>query len=214
MTTITTRAATGTASRLRVLGLVTVAASLLGTVCAVAIIAWPAQVSDDYYSYPFDASSYTAAQTFFAVHHLGTLAGLYGLALLAWSRASRPTKAGLVVAILGMVVLTVCEIFAISAAHARFGTPRADAVDNSYGIAMTLLGVGMVVAGVGLARRPVLPGWGRWVLLALGVYVFVPLFPAVFGPMVLGRIAIGVWMLLFAALGVALVRAARDGTEP
>jgi hypothetical protein len=176
----------------------------------VAIIAWPAQVSDAYYSYPFDAVSYTAAQTLLAVHHLGALAGLYGVALLAWSHASRPTKAGLGVAILGMVVLTACEIFAISAAHAQVGTPRADAVYNSYGIAMTLLGVGMVLAGLGLARRPVLPGWGRWVLLTLGVYVFVPLFPAVIGPMVQGRIAIGVWMLLFAALGIALVRAAPD----
>jgi len=32
------------------------------------------------------------------------------------------------------------------------------------------------------------------------------MFPAVFGPMVLGRIAIGVWLLMFAALGVALMR--------
>jgi hypothetical protein len=72
---------------------------------------------------------------------------------------------------------------------------------------MTLIGLGLVLAGVGLARRPVLPGWGRWVTLALGVYVFVPMFPAVFGPMVLGRIAIGVWFLMFAALGVALMRA-------
>lgn len=30
---------------------------------------------------------------------------------------------------------------------------------------------------------------------------------AVFGPMVLGRTAIGVWSVMFAALGVALVRA-------
>jgi hypothetical protein len=37
--------------------------------------------------------------------------------------------------------------------------------------------------------------------------VFVVMFPAVFGPMVAGRIAIGVWMLMFAALGASLVRA-------
>jgi hypothetical protein len=45
--------------------------------------------------------------------------------------------------------------------------------------------------------------------LGLGVYVFVVLFPAVFGPMVAGRIAIGVWLLGFAALGLAIRRAAR-----
>ncbi|MET0915671.1 MAG: hypothetical protein ABWY81_05680 [Jiangellaceae bacterium] len=31
--------------------------------------------------------------------------------------------------------------------------------------------------------------------------------PPVFGPLVAGRLAIGVWMLMFAALGASLVRA-------
>jgi len=75
--------------------------------------------------------------------------------------------------------------------------------------ALWLYGVGAV-----LVAAAVLPGWGRWVPLVLGAYVFVPLFPAVFGPMVLGRIAIGVWLLLFAALGVALVRAAQEEARP
>ena len=35
-----------------------------------------------------------------------------------------------------------------------------------------------------------------------GVYVFVVMFPAVFGPMVAGRIAIGVWLLGYAGLGL------------
>jgi hypothetical protein len=195
------------ATRLRTLGLVTVAASLIGAACAAVIIAWPPQVSDQWYSYPFDPAGFTVSQSFFALHHLGMFAGLYGLALLAWPRASRVTRAGLIIAALGMVALTACELFAITAANARVGTPAADAVDNSYGIPMILIGLGLVMAGIGLARRHVLPGWGRWVPLALGVYVFVPMFPAVFGPMVLGRIAIGVWMLMFAALGIALMTA-------
>jgi hypothetical protein len=193
--------------RLRTLGIVTVVASVIGAACAVVIIAWPPQVADDWYSYPFNATGYAVAQWFFAVHHLGILAGLVGLARLARPRASRATRAGLIIAAVGMVALTACELFAITAAQARVGTPTANAVDASYSVPMLLIGVGLVLAGVGLARRPVLPAWGRWVTLALGTYVFVPLFPAVFGPMVLGRIAIGVWMLMFAALGVALIRA-------
>jgi len=202
MTTITMQA-----TRLRTLGLVTVVASLIGAACAVVIIAWPPQVSDQWYSYPFDSTGYTVSQSFFAVHHLGMFAGLYGLALVAGlGRASRAIKAGLIIATLGMVALTACELFAITAANSQVGTPTADAVDNSYGVPMILIGTGLVVAGIGLARRHVLPGWGRWVTLALGIYVFVPMFPAVFGPMVLGRMAIGVWLLMFAALGVALMR--------
>jgi hypothetical protein len=122
MTAITTRAMP--ISRLRTLGLVTVVTSLIGTACAVAIIAWPPQVSDDWYSYPFDATGYAVAQSFFAVHHLGILAGLFGLAGLAWPRASRATRTGLLIAILGMVALTACELFAITAAKPRWVRPQ------------------------------------------------------------------------------------------
>src|SRR5919107_1569936 len=102
MTTITMQA-----TRLRTLGLVTVAASLIGAACAVVIIAWPPQVSDQWYSYPFDSTGYIVSQSFFAVHHLGMFAGLYGLALVAGlGRASRAIKAGLIIATLGMVALT------------------------------------------------------------------------------------------------------------
>src|SRR5207342_2637811 len=62
------RAAGGT--RLRTLGGATVIAGLLGATAAVAIIAWPDQVTDRHYSYPFDATGFTVAQAFFAVQHL------------------------------------------------------------------------------------------------------------------------------------------------
>jgi len=211
MTTAVTSHALEAPSRLPALGVVTVVAGILGAASAIVIIAWPDQVSDRHYSYPFDATSYTVAQSWFAVQHLGLLAGLYGLARLGWSRSSRLTRSGLVLTLVGMVGLTACELFAIRAADALVDTSRANAVDNSYGVPMVAIGSGMVVAGIGLARRPVLPSAGRWLLLVLGGYVFVVMFPAVFGPSVTGRIAIGVWMLMFAALGRALVHADRDG---
>jgi hypothetical protein len=198
-------------TRSALLGRITVAAGLLGAASAVVIIAWPNQVSNQHYSYPFDATPYTVAQTWFAVQHLGLLAGLYGLARLGWSRSSRLTRGGLTLCLLGMVGLTACELFAISAADAQVDTSRANAVDNSYGLPMIAIGVGLLVAGVGLARRPVLPGAGRWLVLAMGGYVFVVMFPAVFGPLVAGRLAIGVWMLMFAVLGMALHEAEQGG---
>ena len=82
-------------------------------------------------------------------------------------------------------------------------------VGGLYGVPMVLLGLGMVVAGVGALRAGLFEGARWWLPLGLGVYVFVVLFPAVFGPMVAGRIAIGVWLLGFAALGLAIRRAAR-----
>ena len=44
------------------------------------------------------------------------------------------------------------------------------------------LPVGMLLGGIGFGRSSGLTGWRRWLPLALGVYVFVPLFPAVFAP--------------------------------
>jgi len=40
----------------------------------------------------------------------------------------------------------------------------------------------------------------------LGVYVFVPLTPAIMGTFTAGRLGIGGWMLLFAVLGFGLTR--------
>jgi hypothetical protein len=207
MTTATGSQAVEARSRLNTLGVTTVVAGILGAASAIVVIAWPDQVSDQHYSYPFDTTSYVTAQLWFAVQHLGLFAGLYGLARLAWPRSSRLTRTGLALTLVGMVVLTVCELFAISAAHALVDTSRANAVDNSYSVPMVVIGLGLMIAGLGLARRPVLAGAGRWLPLIMGGYVFVVMFPAVFGPQVAGRIAIGVWMLMFAALVVSLVRA-------
>jgi hypothetical protein len=56
-------------------------------------------------------------------------------------------------------------------------------------------------------------GWRRVLPLILGVYVFVPLTPALFASYVLARLAIGGWMLGFAFLGWALVKTAQE-TSP
>ena len=69
---------------------------------AVVIMAWPDQVSDQHCSYPFDATSYAAAPSWFAVQDLGLLAGPYGLGHLAWSRSSWLTRAGLTLPLVGM----------------------------------------------------------------------------------------------------------------
>lgn len=204
----TTTAMHPLAGRIRVgaLGRTTALAGVAGAVSALVIILWPDQVTDRHYSYPFSAAWYVATQVFFAVQHLGLVAGLAGLTGLAWSRSSRTTRTGLVLTTAGLLGLTACELFAITAAHALVDTARADAVDNAYGVPMIAIGAGMLLAGTGLARRPVLTGAGRWALLGMGVYLFVVMFPAVFGPMVAGRVAIGIWMLMFAGLGLSLMR--------
>ena len=190
----------------RRLAAVCVVAALMGALSAAAMLAWPPMVAEDRFSYPFDAAWHIVFQLFFAVQHLGLLAGIVALGHESRRRPGRATRAGVVVAAVGMVVLTAAELLSVAAARSEAGSARADLAEGAYGPAMILIGIGFLVAGVGVARGRLLPGWGRWVPLALGGYVFVVLFPAVFGPMVLGRLAIGAWMLGFAALGVALHR--------
>jgi hypothetical protein len=51
-------------------------------------------------------------------------------------------------------------------------------------------------------------------ITVLGVYVFVPLTPAIAGPFAAGRLGIGGWMLLMAALGYGLTRLRPSPVDP
>lgn len=203
-TTMSTRTPARAPAQTRTLGRIAVVASVLGAVSAVAIIAWPRQVTDTHYSYPFGSSAYALAQTWFSVQHLGLIAAMFAVTLLAWPSSTRLTRAGLVVGLVGMVDLTAWELVAVTARDALVDSDVATLVNAGYGPAVIAIGLGWVVAGVGLWRRPVLVGAGRWLPLSIGLYVFVVLLPSLMGPMTAGRIGIGVWMLLFAWLGMVL----------
>ena len=209
MTSTATPTVTVSDQRLRTYGLVGAVASLIGAVCAVVIIGWEPMVAEDRFSYPFDAGWFATWQVVFAVQHAAMLPLFAGLLILERRHPSRALRIGTWVALAGQVALTVLELVAITAADSPVDTGRGAVVGGLYGVPMVLLGLGMVVAGAGALRAGLFEGADRWLPLALGVYVFVVLFPAVFGPMVAGRIAIGVWLLGFAALGLAIRRAGR-----
>lgn len=180
---------------------------LVGVAQAVVMLLWSPAVGADRYSYPMTSGGYTVAQLTFAVQHLLLLVGLVALARSAWTSRSRAARTGAWVAVAGMVLLTVMEAVAILAAGEPTDGPTATLVDSLYGIPTIVLGVGLVVCGVALARdRSLRPG-PRWVVLVLGVYVFVVLLPAIVaGSYTVARLAIGVWMLGFAALGFVPAR--------
>lgn len=162
----------------------------------------PAMASEQSYSYPFTPTGYAIAQLTFALQHIALVIGVVGLIGLVGT--SRITRNGVAVAAGGLVLLTAMELFAITAANSAVDDPRAALVNSLYGLPTVLIGLALVVGGTGVVRAGTWTGWQRWITLVLGVYVFVVLLPAIFAPYVAGRIAIGVWMLLFAALGVAM----------
>lgn len=96
------------------------------------------------------------------------------------------------------------ELVAILAAHASNAAPPITVIEGSYAIS-AVIGVGLIMAGVWVLRHGSWRGWPRFLPLALGIYVFVSLTPALSGPFVAGRIAIMGCMLLFALLGSGLL---------
>jgi hypothetical protein len=198
------------AGRLRTYGLVGTGASIVGAISAVLIIAVDPMVAQERFSYPLDATWYVVAQVFFCLQHLAMLPMFFGLLALGRRRPSRVLRVGTWVALVGQVVLAAVELVALTATHAAVDDSTGTVVGSLYSLPMLMLGAGLVAAGVGAARVRLFDGAGRWVVLGLGVYVFLVLFPAVFGPMVAGRVAIGTWLLMFATLGLLIAR--RDPT--
>lgn len=184
---------------------VLVATGILGFASGAVLAVVEPSVSAERFSYPLTADGFTLAQIWFALHHVGLLVGLVGLRRAGVLPGSRVARWGWGLAFGGMVGLTLTELVAVAAAGDAVDTTRAVVVGALYGLDCTAIGVGLVLAGVAVVRARSWTGWRRWVVLSLGVWVFVPMFPAlILTPTDGARWAIGGWMLLFAALGVAL----------
>jgi hypothetical protein len=194
-------------------GWLSVLAGILGLASAILLIWIEPSVGVDHFSYPFTPFAFTAAQVWFFVQHLGLIAGLYGLWRSGVAGTSPLGRWGAWGAIVGMGLLAVTELVAISGSDSIRPSARTDMIGSLYGIATFLIGGALVMAGMAIIRAGRWQGWRRVLPLILGVFVFVPLTPALFASYVLARLAIGGWMLGFAFLGWALVKTAGE-TQP
>jgi hypothetical protein len=184
-------------------------AALLGAASGIYLLAVSPAVGDDQWSYPLTPTGFTWIQVWFAVQHVGLVLGL----LAVWSSGvvgrSGLGRTGHVLAVGGMVGLTLTELAAIAARHDDMETTRVAVLGTVYGVVSVASGTGLVLEGIATRREGVWDGWRRWLLLATGVWVFVPMMPALALSFVGARLAIAGWMLLFAALGWALVQSSK-----
>ena len=205
MSQVRTSTSTATSATLvRSAGAVCLAAGILGAATGLFLIVYPAQVSEDMFSYPLTAGGFTVIQIWFFVQHLGLAAGIAVLAGADIMSPGRNARWGIGLAVSGMAMLAVTELIAITARNSTYPGDGTGLLDALYGISSVAVGVGLILAGLAVHRRGRWTGWRGLVVLVAGIFVFVPMMPALMGPFVLARLAITVWMLLFAALGYAL----------
>ena len=188
-------------------GVVCLVAGILGAGSGIFLALYPGQVSEDMFSYPLTASGFAVIQIWFFVQHLGLLAGIAALARAETMAPGRNARWGTGLAASGMALLAVTELIAITARNSTYPGDGTGLLDTLYGVSSLAVGVGLILAGIAVRRRGRWTGWRGVVVLVAGVFVFVPMMPALMGPFILARLAITVWMLLFAALGYALWKA-------
>lgn len=180
--------------------------SLLGAASGIYLAFIEPMVDQGQWSYPLGATEFSLIQTFFFLQHLGLVVGLLAL---RWSGAvgsSRWGRYGHYGAVAGMAGLALTELAAITAASDGPDSARVGVLGGMYGVTTILIGVALVLEGLAVIRARVWKGWKRWVPLALGAWVFVPMLPALALSFAGARFAIAGWMLLFAALGWALIK--------
>jgi hypothetical protein len=197
-----------TTSRQRTLAAIGTVASLLGAGAAGLLIGWEPQVPTDQFSYPFKPAGFAVIQTLFFVQHFP----LAVLLALLWTSGvagrSSLARIGVVGSVVAMLGLAVTELIAIPSAEETYPSSGTLHLDVLYGATSIGIGLFAVLAGIAILRAEVWTGWERWLPVALGVYVFVVMTPGIMLGFEAARLVIGGWMLLFAALGWALMRRA------
>ena len=181
-------------------------AGLLGAASGIFLAVVTPVVSAERFSYPLESVQFAFIQVWFVVQHLGLLVGIMALGVTGAAGLGRSPRIGQLLAVVGMTVLTVTEGVAILAAGEVVPSTLVTLLEVSYGISSTLIGVGLVMVGLAVLRSRTWLGWRRFLPLAIGVYVFVPMTPALSGPFVAARLAISGWMLLFGLLGWTLIQ--------
>lgn len=185
-------------------GIISSVAAALGALSALVLLAWPPQVAGGVLSYPFTTAGHSIAQTWFFVQHLALALALVALATTGVVGTGRLPRAAAWVAVAGMVGLALTELLAIGYAEWDEEAANAGPMGAAYGICVTVIGLAMLVVGIVVLRARRWTGWRRWTPLVIGIATFTVLTPGMFGGFVIARLAIGFWMLLFAALGWSL----------
>lgn len=188
------------------LGALCVMSGILGAASGIYLAVVEPVVADDRFSFPLTAGGFTAIQIWFFLQHVGLMAGSTGAWRAGAFGSSRSGRWGYHVGLWGMLLLAVTELFAIGARNAAYPSSETAPLDVLYGVSSFAIGIGWIMGGMAARRNGGWPGWPGGIMLAIGIYVFIPMTPAIAAGFLPARLSISMWMLLFAALGYAIMR--------
>jgi hypothetical protein len=186
-------------------GVVTAVNGVVAAIGATALIVVPPAVGTDRVSYPLTPTGFALIQSYFAVNHV-----IFAITFVALQRSGalggrRYAAVGAWIAVAGWLWLAAQEVWGVLLADSAYPTSTTDVWESLYGGPVLLVLIGSTLCGVAVARAGVWPGWRRWVVLLSAVWIVVPVLPAlVSADFVAGRLALGAWNLLYAAIGLSL----------
>ena len=129
-----------------------------------------------------------------AVSHLFLLAGVIGLARAGAAGRGGLATSGLGLTLVGLVVLTVAEIF---------WKAQSSVADVLYPVATLAMMLGLILAGVAVLRAGHWGGWHRFSTLACGLYIPFVMMPSFALPGLAMHYGIGAWGVCWLLLGVS-----------
>ncbi len=189
----------------RTAGLVCLVGGALGLASGLWLAFVDPVVSDDKFSYPLSPEGLVWIQAWFVVQHLALVVGQVAVWRSGAVGPSRSGRIGHLLAVGGMVGLAVTEAIAIGARNDDLDSGLVGVLNGLYGVTSIAIGVGLVMEGIAIRKHGSWTGPAASLVLVLGIWVFVPMTPAIALSFLGARLAISGWMLLFALLGWALV---------
>ena len=168
----------------------------------------PADVPVSDFSYPLSHGVFAVEQVLVALHHAALAVAVFLVWRAGLAGGTRFASLTAWFAAVTLAAFAVWELVAISGAGQPYPSEQTAWLDNGYGVLSMALGISGILQGIAVVRARVLTGWLRWLLLALGIYVFVPMTPVVMLGYTPARLALAGWSLLFALLGLVMLRAA------
>ena len=185
-----------TASRILVLS------GVLSTPIGLFTLVYPPSIPNDLWGHPFNSFTHVVVSILLVVLHLMKAYGFAGLSRL--EGAGLITRWSLMIAVIGFVVVAVCEGISATLVGVPIDSPAAVNLNNAYGVGSMLLAVPSIIGGIGIIKRRLLEGFGRWSVFLSGAFMVFVVTPA----LIMGRdwpayLALTVWSIFYIWIGVS-----------